>query len=70
MIFFQLKIHTFLTGFQRTREKRNSRNSFLCLIAGIYLKCDTNSQLSIRLDHKRDDFNFVLIIFPYLAIVR
>ena len=71
MIFFQLKIHTFLTGFQRTLEKGNNRKkSFLCLIADIYLKCDTNGQLSTRLHNERDDFNFAFINFPYLAIVR
>jgi hypothetical protein len=32
----------------------------------IYLKFDINCQLSTRLYHKRDDFNFAIINFPHL----
>ena len=48
---------------QRIRDKRNNRKSFL----DIYLKFNSNGQLSTRLYDKRCDFNFD-INFPHLLV--
>jgi hypothetical protein len=64
MMFCQLIIqsgfHLYLT------YELETETAFSASFLDIYLKCDTNCQLSTRLYDKRGNSNFAIINFPHL----
>jgi hypothetical protein len=69
MLFWQLIAPTLLNSInipQRSWDKGNSKNIFLCSFLDIYIKFAMNSKLSTRLYVKRGNFNVVIIKCPPL----
>ena len=69
MMLWQLIARTLLNSInipQRSWDKGNSKNIFLCSFLDIYIKFAMNSKLSTRLYVKRGNFNVVIIKCPPL----